>query len=208
MIGDTIHLTGTHLEPAIRIVNRLQITNSKFVICVGGESGCGKTTLAHALQQILKQELQFDSHILHMDDYFHLPPHDNHNQRLHDIQNVGPQEVNLDLLDSHIHEYKAGTATIIKPLVNYSENTIGEEVLNFNEKRVLIIEGTYALSLSSSDSKIFIDKTYIETFEARQKRGRDQIIPFNERVLLIEHHIISKHKSLADIVLNGQYQIT
>jgi len=211
MIGDKLVLQPYHIPPARGIYSHLQkeLNNEKrlpYFICIGGESGCGKSTLAIALKKVLSEK-GFKSFILHMDDYFHLPPTSNHLQRLEDINHVGPQEVNLKLLQKHIGLIKDGTNEIIKPLIHYKENDKRSEIFKPNDFDIIIIEGTYVSLLEDIDTKIFILRTFEETWEDRRKRGRDPITPFIEDVLKIEHSIIKKHVEKASILVDKDYDV-
>ena len=143
-----------------------------------------------------------------MDDYFKLPPLSNHKNREKNLENVGQHEVFLDLLDNHIEYIKFNKYNqLIKPLSDYASDEIREEVVKINQNSVIIVEGTYTTLLQNIDIKIFIDRDYKSTLENRKKRARDPITPFVEKVLAIEHVIISRHKTLSDIIIDQNYQI-
>lgn len=208
MIGDKLIIKPYHLPPARDILKYLQpkFPNRKVSIAIAGESGCGKSTLATALKEILSEE-GIKAFIFHMDDYFHLPPTSNHNQRLEDINFVGPQEVNLGLLQKHIDLVTSGQEnTLEKPLVHYKENEIRSETIGFDEISVIIIEGTYTMLLDV-DFKVFIDRDFKETFQNRMERGRDEMSPFVENVLEIEHVILQKDKINADLFVDKEYNV-
>ncbi|MEO1262241.1 MAG: hypothetical protein AAFZ15_25770 [Bacteroidota bacterium] len=209
MIGDIIKIEDRHLVPAISIVEKIRekiSATDKYAITVGGESGSGKSTLAYAIRNVLENE-KISCYIFHMDDYFRLPPNTNHEARLEDINWVGPGEVRLDLLQEHIKAFKNGEQGIEKPLVHYKANNILSENINFTGTKVVIAEGTFTTLLKNIDTKIFMLRNYVDTRENRIKRARDPIIPFNEKVLEIEHKIISKHKKMADILVDKNYKI-
>jgi len=210
MIGDIVEVKAHHLPPARKIIELLQdpIKQSKeiFTLTVGGESGSGKSTLSLAIKKLLKKE-GYKTFIFHIDDYFKLPPKDNHDQRLSDISHVGPGEVNLDLLQHHIDQVKAGTDHLKKPLVHYRENEIREVIVQFDDVDVIIAEGTYATLLKHIDCKIFMLRNYIDTYDSRVKRARDPIIPFTEKVLEIEHDILQDHIKMANILVDKNYQV-
>ncbi|HOY15613.1 MAG TPA: hypothetical protein PLY70_20845, partial [Saprospiraceae bacterium] len=96
---------------------------------------------------------------------------------------------------------------LIKPLSDYANDEINEEVINLSPNSIIIVEGTYTSLLQNIDVKIFIDRDYKSTLENRKKRARDPITPFVEKVLAIEHEIISRHKALSDIIIDQNYQI-
>lgn len=210
MIGDIIRIKPHHLPPAREIIdlieNRLPAKNSVFTMTVGGESGSGKSTLSLAIEEVLK-ELGYSCFIFHMDDYFKLPPRDNHDQRVENIVHVGPDEVNLELLQQHIDRCRQGTKQLKKPLVHYRENKIREVIIEMAGVDVVIAEGTYVTLLEHIDCKVFMLRNYLDTYEDRVERARDPIIPFNEEVLKIEHEIVRKHKEMADILVDNQYGV-
>jgi uridine kinase len=94
---------------------------------------------------------------------------------------------------------------IYKPLVIFDEDRITTEELDTTNTQVLIAEGTYTSLLQFVDFRIFIDRDYRQTLEARLRRARDKFEPFVMEVLEKEHQIISKHKSLADAVVSPDF---
>lgn len=205
MIGDPLEVKPAYLQTAKAIFPHLNIL-PKFTISIAGESGSGKSVTAVALQQVL-QEHHLSSVILHQDDYFHLPPATNHAQRITDFNHIGPQEVNLTLLNAHVQAFKQQVIRIEKPLVNYKENTITTEQISFQNVDVLIIEGTYVSLLSDMDTRIFMTRNYLETLENRLQRGRDVIDEFSNQVLNKEHELIREHQHLAHLWVNKDYSV-
>ena len=205
MIGDKLVITEYHLSNGRKVAracaDQLKRSNRTFTIAVAGESGSGKSetaaTTAQELEKLGKKVL-----ILGQDDYFVLPPKSNSARRLEGIDWVGPGEVRLDLLDEHLAAAKRGDTSITKPLVHFKENSIGEEIVSLEGVNVVIAEGTYTSILEEVDFRAFIDRTYHDTLKHRKKRARDPAEgEFINRVLEIEHEIISAHKARADIVL-------
>ncbi|MCK5838878.1 MAG: hypothetical protein KAG99_03470, partial [Bacteroidales bacterium] len=146
-----------------------------------------------------------ETFIFQQDDYFVYPPKTNAKQREKDINWVGMQEVKLDLLDNELLQIKAGETIIEKPLVDFDADQIGKETVNLSKYKVLIAEGTYTTSLKQADMRIFIDRNIDDTKESRKKRAREKQDEFLEKILLIEHNIISKHKALADIIVTKDF---
>ncbi len=200
-MADNPELNPQALEQAAVIYKHLadKLTN-KFVIAVSGETGSGKTTLAKALSRQF-ENAGIKTVILNFDDYFHYPPKTNEQKRRQDISWVGPQEVNRDLLQLHLLAFKNNIPSIIKPVVDYENNRFYEQSLIFRDKQVLLLEGTYIFDLKGIDYRIFLDLDYHETLERRKKRAREQLDEFLNRVLEIEHNIISKYKSQADLII-------
>jgi uridine kinase len=206
MIGDNLTIKQHHLIPAKEIYQFIASKiGDKYAVAIGGESGSGKSTLAVALKRVL-EENGHKVYIFHMDDYFLLPPARNHQQRLNDIGHVGPQEVNLALLQKHINTVKHGMATFEKPLVYYKEDEIRSEHIDISSCDIILVEGTYVLDLEV-DLKIFLGRNYHDTLQDRIERARDPLTPFVESVLEIEHTIIRTYAPKADLLLDKNYNI-
>ncbi|MCH7525351.1 MAG: hypothetical protein IIC74_10220 [Bacteroidetes bacterium] len=210
MIGDKLTYHPTYKDITNFVISELRdklINKGKICISIGGESGCGKTSLAYALIIDIENETGCKGYLFHGDDYFRLPPTDNHTNRLKNIKNVGVDEVNTELLDTHILDFK-NAISVVKPLVIYEENIIVTEQVNSVEFDFCIVEGTYASLLINTDYKLFLETTYLETLNSRIERSRDIINDFNEKVLEIEHQIIRNHKGLADVIIDKDLRIS
>ena len=115
----------------------------------------------------------------------------------------------MSLLQEHIREFKIQNATIIKkPLVIYDEDRKETEVVPCEDAKVMIIEGTYVSLLEGVDKKIFLMKSYKDTLMARLFRKRDKIDGFTRKIQIIENKILSKHRSLADIIVKRDYTVS
>ena len=204
MIGDKLVITEYHRnngkKVAEAVLAKMNEGGGALAVTVAGESGSGKSETAATTAEALEAN-GVTTLILGQDDYFRLPPKSNAAKRKTDIDWVGMGEVRLDLMGEHLRAAKEGKHEITKPLVYFEEDRIGEENLDLKGVQVIIAEGTYTTSLKA-DVKAFIDATYHHTLEHRKKRARDATEgDFIERVLEIEHRIISKHKPLADVIL-------
>jgi uridine kinase len=210
MKGDVIIVEEHHRKAAAKIAaaleERIRSTPRTYTISVAGESGSGKSETGQALKEEI-EKLGFTAAVLQQDDYFVLPPKSNDAKRREDITWVGAQEVRVELLDEHLAAARRGERKITKPLVIYDEDRVTEEEMSLASIEVLIAEGTYTTLLANVDTRIFINRNRLETLESRKKRGREQIEPFIEEVLEIEHDIISKHITRADIVITRDYEV-
>jgi uridine kinase len=207
MIGDKLIYHSSYQKINGEIISKLKTQfseNKRICIAVGGESGSGKTSLAFALLKDIETELGLKGFLFHADDYFYLPPKDNHNKRLEDISNVGNSEVNLNLLDEQVFSFLEGKENLEKPLVNYSENSIGKETIHPKDFDFCIVEGTYVMLLKQPSFKVFIENSFEETRSNRIKRAREISDNFNDEVLKIEHEIIKKHIKHADFSINNK----
>lgn len=182
------------------------LTKSKLTIAIGGESGSGKSTTAYCLKKELDNQ-GVSSVILHMDSYFKLPPKDNHKQRIGSLGCVGPQEVDLKKLNEHLSSFRNNTKEIQVPIVSYEDNRFTSRKVNLNSIDVLIIEGVYSFMLENLDLKIFLERTYKDTFQNRIKRTRENHEPLIESILEIEHEIVRSMKINANYIIDKDYRI-
>ena len=205
MIGDKLVIEDYHTHRAAEVcellANRIQ---DEFAITVAGESGSGKSELASEIARLLT-ERGFKTGILQQDDYFVFPPRTNHEMRRHNLEQVGTYEVKLDFLDSNLRSFKRGESPLYKPLVIYDEDRITREEMDVSDLKALVAEGTYTSLLQFADYRVFIDRDYHQTLEARKRRARDKWEPFIQEVLEREHRIISEHKALADVVVSADF---
>ena len=203
MIGDKlvieVHHTGRAAEICDLVAGRVG-PGSRFTLTVAGESGAGKSELAYETHRLLN-ERGIKADVLQQDDYFVFPPRTNHEMRRRNLEQVGPYEVKLDFLDSNLRSFRQGESPLYKPLVLFDEDRITTEEMEVGDLAVLIAEGTYTSLLRFADMRVFIDRDYHQTLEARKRRARDQFEPFMVDVLEREHRIISQHKALADLVI-------
>ena len=210
MKGDSIVVEAHHRRAAECIVPLLlpllEQSPGRHAVSIAVQSGSGKSETAVALAETLDRQ-RIVCAVLQQDDYFVYPPKTNDGTRRADIGWVGLQEVRLDLMDAHVQAFLDGAAQIEKPLVEYESDSISSEIMPFGDARVLIAEGTYTTLLEHCRTHVFIDRTYLETRAHREKRMRDasELDPFIDRVLEIEHGIISSHKSLAQIIVDADY---
>jgi hypothetical protein len=152
------------------------------VVLVAGESGSGKSVVAGALARRASAAGEL-ARIIAQDDYFHLPPAENHARRLADLEWVGPGEVDLARLAAHVIELRAG-----------------------EPEALLIVEGTYVLRLPLEGTRVFIDVTHEETLAGRLARGRDAIdAEWTPRILAREQPFIRADRPRADVVLDAQW---
>jgi len=201
VIGDKLIIEKHHTERAAEICRLVAARpRERLVITVAGESGSGKSELASEIARLMTEE-GFKTGILQQDDYFVFPPKTNHEMRRRNLEQVGPYEVKLDFLDSNLRSFKRGESPIYKPLVIFDEDRITTEEMNTSDLKALIAEGTYTSLLQYADFRVFIDRDYHQTLEARKRRARDKWEPFMQDVLEREHQIISQHKVLADVAI-------
>lgn len=213
MKGDVILVEENHQKVAgvivPAIIQKVKMKPARYVISVAGESGSGKSETAKAIADELSK-LGVRSVILGQDDYFVLPPRSNDARRRDDPEWLGPHvEVNLDLMEDNLREAVEGGTELIKPLVDYDNDRVGEERISLEGVGVVIAEGTYTSLLRHVDTRVFIARNRRDTLEHRMKRNRggEARDPFVEQVLTREHMIIAGHRHLADFVITKNYDV-
>ncbi len=210
MIGEKIIIGEDFSKAAQELSNRLfpQIKKfkGKFIIALAGESGSGKTGISFALSKFLSEK-GIKTVVIQQDDYTAYQPKEIASKRKKDLARVGLSEVQLALLEQNLQEIKAGKKEIEKPLVVVGENQIVSEAISLEGVKVVIVEGLYSFVLENIDKHILIDRTHLETKEARKLRGRDKQDELMERVLKIEHGIILLGKPKADILITKDFNL-
>lgn len=209
MRGDILIIGDHHRQAADDILEMIlpqaRLKPGKFIISVAGESGAGKSELAYAMEGKL-EKMDIRTYIIQQDDYFVFPPKTNERMRVIDINRVGPTEVRLDLLNDNIKAVLEGQSQIEKPLVIFAEDRITSENIDLEPFRVIIIDGTYTTLLEHIDCRIFIDRDWNDTREDRLRRNRENQNAYLENILEIEHNVISRHKEMADIIVNKEFR--
>lgn len=176
-------------------------------VAIYGESGSGKSVICKALSESLKNA-GISCYTLQMDDYFHLTPKENSQNREEDLANVGPQEIDLNLLDQHISQLSHHHLEIHKPVVDFQNNTRTDQVVSFEAPpSVVFAEGTYTGLLENIDFRIFIGRTYKDTHIHRVARNREPQTELIEKVLEIEHHIVQELSTKADVVISKDFEL-
>jgi uridine kinase len=181
------------------------LDGAPMVIGVAGESGSGKSTAATQLADALTAR-GIVTALIHQDNYFIRPPRTNHAFRLQDLGSVGPQEVQLTLIQDHIAAFRRGD-TVTAPMVNYPENRFDQETRAFTGAQVLIVEGTYVLMLDGLDVRVFLEATHSDTHERRMARNRDIWEPIIDTILDIEHRLIAPQGERAHWLIDRAFHL-
>ncbi len=215
MIGDEIVVKPHHTRAAENVYNKIKDMvlnpennnkNNIITITVAGESGSGKSETATEIARLFKENHNLPHIVFHQDDYFVHPPKTNDQRRkenIHKIEEaIGTHEVKLNLLDKHLSYVKdPDIKKIEKPLIDFHKDEILSETHHLDDIKLVIAEGTYTTALKNADVRVFIDKDYKDTLEHRKERARDEIDETTDKILQIEHEIISKHKEHADVIV-------
>jgi uridine kinase len=179
----------------------------KMMIAISGESGSGKTELAHVIAKGLRKHGIF-AKPLHIDNYYRIHPHIRTEWRKeHGIENVvGPGEYDWEYHQPQHREFKAGT-TSTGPCVDLVTEQIDQLTTDYKDIDMLIIDGCMPLRLTDLDMRVFIELTYHETKKAQAVRGKEPQNEYRMQVLEKEHQEVQALKPTADVLVGMDYKV-
>jgi glycosyltransferase involved in cell wall biosynthesis len=224
--GDIPHIKPHHISASCELVPRLvpRIRDSaqrgeRLTVALAGESGSGKSEIAHLLTLMLRKEGILGT-VIPGDAFFILPPARNHANRLAAYQRgrldeaVGPREVDLERLDGVLAKARRRASSVVRipadcrsiPGRRYEDVPVALDGVD-----ALFIDLTYSLLLDNATFKVFLERSALDDIDAVRERNLardpDQDFGFIERVLELEHQIIGPLVERADIVVDKQYQV-
>ena len=191
---DHVHIKD-NVQQIVDLISKCE--NKPCVLFISGESGSGKTTLAHEISSFL-QLAGKKSYVMNQDNYFHLPPNQNHSKRINDLSWVGINEINLELMKEHLNTLTQKNKSEIKvPQLNRIFDRFDECNVEVDAFDFVIVEGTYVFSIATDeDMKVFLNINYKDTLKKRNSRNRDSIDQeISPKILDIEHRIIKSFVS-------------
>lgn len=206
MLGDILLITEKHEKAAAQIVDRLgKIESDKMVIAIGGESGSGKSELAHVTSRRLKGKGEL-AKILHIDNYYKVPPQERTAWRKrHGVESIGLSEYDWDLINQNIAEFRESKEAVL-PCIDLLTDQQDRLITDFAGIKYLIVEGLYPLK-ADADLRIFIDLTYHETKKAQILRGKEPQNEFRLQVLQREHEVVQSLRRLADLLVTEDFDV-
>ena len=206
MLGDILLITEKHEKAAAQIVDRLgRIESDKMVIAIGGESGSGKSELAHVISRRLKSKGEL-AKILHIDNYYKVPPQERTAWRKrHGVESIGLAEYDWDLINQNVAEFRESKEAVL-PCIDLLTEQQDRLITNFEGIKYLIVEGLYPLK-ADADLRIFIDLTYHETKKAQILRGKEPQNEFRLQVLQREHEVVQSLRPLADLLVTEDFDV-
>ncbi|NHZ85064.1 MAG: uridine kinase [Planctomycetia bacterium] len=207
MIGDVLLVNEKHTRVASQLAVIIEEKNIiKFIVAIAGESGTGKSEVAHELRKKLKKD-GYLVKIIHSDNYYKiLPTVRIERRKKYGIQSVGENEYDWEVLNKNIDDFRQGKESVL-PYYDLYTNQKDRLITNFDSINILIVEGLYCLRVSS-DLKVFIDSTYKDHLQAQVLRGKEPQTKFRTKVLQRESQVIQSHRSLADLLINQDYDVT
>ena len=207
MLGDVLLITEKHHKAAKKILDYiLKNRKEKFMVAISGESGSGKTELAHVLARSLRKE-GIMAKPIHIDNYYKILPLERTEWRKkHGIQNaVGLNEYDWETINKNIDDFKNDRKSTM-PCVDLVTEQVDSLTTDFKGIDMLIIDGLYAIK-ADVDLRVFIELTYHETKKAQAVRGKEPQNEYRMQVLEREHQVVQLLKPTADFFVTMDYDI-
>ena len=212
MLGDILLINDMHKKAAksIRdyVMNDLKIKKKRYryIISISGESGSGKSELAHALGKILKED-NIRIKVIHTDNYYKIQPLLREEWRRNKgFDQIGLNEYDWVKINKTIRDFKEEQECMI-PCIDLIPEQVDKLITDFSKIDMLIIDGLYAINTKGVDLRIFIDLTYHETKINRNIRMKEAMNDFRLKILEQEHKSIISLKPLADLIVDKTYQV-
>jgi uridine kinase len=208
MLGDVLLIEDKHRKAGEAIIQKiLERKKDKFMIAISGESGSGKSELAHVIAKGLRKH-GIMAKPIHIDNYYRIHPLERTEWRKqHGIENVvGYGEYDWETIYQNIDDFKNNRQSTM-PCVDLVTEQIDQLTTDFNGVDMLVIDGLYAIKTEGVDLKVFLELTYHETKKAQVVRGKEPQNEYRMAVLEQEHRMVQALKPKADILISKEYEV-
>ena len=212
MLGDILLINDMHKEAAQAICENVLADREtkedryRYVVGISGESGSGKSELAHALGACLKQK-NVRVKVIHTDNYYKIQPLLREEWR----RNKGFDKIGIDEYDwvkirKTLRDFREEQECVI-PCIDLIPEQVDKLITDFSKIDLLIVDGLYAIKAQDIDMKVFIDLTYHETKINQIIRMKEALSDFRLSILEHEHQAVASLKSQAHLVVDKSYQV-
>ncbi len=212
MLGDILLINDMHKEAAQAIFDHVvEDRNSKeeryrYIVAIAGESGSGKSELAHALGKLLKEN-HIRVKVVHTDNYYKIQPLLREEWRRNKgFDKIGHDEYDWIKIKKTIRDFKEEQECMI-PCIDLIPEQVDKLITDFSKIDLLIVDGLYAIKAPDIDMRVFIDLTYHETKINQIIRMKESMSEFRMGILEKEHQAVVSLKSSADLIVDKSYQV-
>lgn len=210
MLGDVLLITEKHQRAAAKMVEMiLENKKDRMIIAISGESGSGKTELAHTIAKSMRKHGIFAKPI-HTDNFYNTLPLERRAWReKQGIENVvGYNEYKWDEINQVIRDFKAGKVSQM-PCVDLVTEQVDQLITNFAEVDMLVVDGLYAIKTEEIDLRFFIDLTYLQTKKKHTKdiRGKEVMDEGRWATLGQEHKMVRSLLPKADYLITEAFDV-
>ncbi|MFW6081817.1 MAG: hypothetical protein ACOC7W_07880 [Desulfosalsimonas sp.] len=207
MLGDVLLIEEKHKKAAARIAEYVREHRQlRTIAAVSGESGSGKSELAHCLGRELK-ESGIRAKLVHSDNYYRtLPAERSESRKARGAGAIGINEYDWDRIHQTMDDFRQGRKAQM-PCIDLITDQVDTLITDFSEIDLMILDGLYAIAADNIDLRVFIDLTYHETKKAQLMRGKEKVNEWRMTVLEQEHLAVSSLKQKADLIVTGAYEV-
>ncbi|MBS0013046.1 MAG: hypothetical protein KFF46_03660 [Desulfobacterales bacterium] len=207
MLGDVLLIEEKHKQAAARIADHILADRQPgTIIAISGESGSGKSELAHCLGRELKDR-GYVAKLVHSDNYYLTLPKDRNDWRqAHGAEAIGPGEYDWERIHQTLEDFRRGR-TAHMPCIDLITGQVDILTTDFSQTDMLVLDGLYAIAAKNLYFRVFIDLTYHETKKAQLVRGKEKVDDWRMTVLEHEHLAVRALKEKADLVVTGPYEV-
>jgi len=212
MLGDILLINDMHKEAAKSIYTyvekdiKTKEERYRYIVGISGESGSGKSELAHSLGKLLK-ERHIRVKVIHTDNYYKIQPLLREEWRRNKgFDKIGIEEYDWIKIRKTIRDFKEEQECMI-PCIDLIPEQVDKLLTDFSKIDLLIIDGLYAINAPDVDLRVFIDLTYHETKINQIIRLKEALSDFRLAILEKEHQAVSSLKPKADLIVDKSYQV-
>ena len=212
MLGDILLINDMHKEAAKSIFTYIEKDlktkeeRYRYIVGISGESGSGKSELAHSLGKLLKEN-HIRVKVIHTDNYYKIQPLLREEWRRNKgFDKIGIEEYDWIKIRKTIRDFKEEQECMI-PCIDLIPEQVDKLITDFSKIDLLIIDGLYAINPPDVDIRVFIDLTYHETKINQIIRLKEALSDFRLAILEKEHQAVSSLKPKADLIVNKSYQV-
>lgn len=202
MLNDVVTIEKKHTNAAITLFDRVILKRkTKFIVAISGEVGTGKCEIAHELGRLLI-EAGISVKLLHMDNYYHIPPLERMEWRKKNgLEKIGYDEYDWNSINQNIDDFRMSKESVL-PVVDLFTQKVDKLHTDFNGIEILIIAGLYSIRINQSDLRVFIELTYEDTWDEQLLTHKEVLDDFRMEVLKHEHKAVQSLKGLADFYID------
>ncbi|MEJ2596592.1 MAG: uridine kinase, partial [bacterium] len=168
MLGDVLLINDMHKEAAQAICEKVLADREtkeeryRYVVGISGESGSGKSELAHTLGMSLKQH-HIRVKVIHTDNYYKIQPLLREEWRRNKgFDQIGINEYDWIKIRKTLRDFQEEQECMI-PCIDLIPEQVDKLITDFSKVDLLILDGLYAIKADDLDLRVFIDLTYHET---------------------------------------------
>ena len=212
MLGDVLLINDMHKEAADSLCELVlaeleeKDERYRYIVGISGESGSGKSELAHALGKKLKENY-IRVKVIHTDNYYKIQPLLREEWRRNKgFDRIGLEEYDWIKIRKTIRDFKEEQECMI-PCIDLIPEQVDKLLTDFSKIDLLIIDGLYAINAPDIDLPVFIDLTFHETKINQIIRMKEALSDFRLAILEREHQAVSSLMPKARYIVDKSYQV-